>query len=331
VIAQAKQVALRSKHVVIAVNLYNNWRARRANHGREFDSSDGSTHDRCTAAASLGYIEQHLQDYERYGGVTAASLQGKRVLEIGPGDNVGAALHLLASGAAHVVCVDKYYIRHDTEKERRIYLALRERLSLKERRRFDEAVALDDGIKLNPDRIQCIYRTGIEEAGDVLHGMRFDLIVSRGVLQYLEPERAFRVMDALLLPGGMMLHKIPFDDLGMFSKNGMNPLTFLTIPSSTYRRMTSDVTRPNRRLFDYYREKMDAMGYQARYYVTCVVGEPGELVPHREQLQAGRDYPVELPEQIEAFRGRLAPEFRKLSTADLMVGGIFLIARKAAL
>jgi hypothetical protein len=158
----------------------------------------------------------------------------------------------------------------------------------------------------------------------------FDLIVSRGVLQYLEPETAFRVMDELLLPGGMMLHKIPFDDLGMFSRNGMHPLTFLTIPTPMYRLMTSDVTRPNRRLIDYYREKMNALGYQARFYVTCVVGEPGEVVPHREQLAPGIDYPPELPAWIDAIRPQLAPEFQQLSSTDLMVGGIFLVARKAA-
>ena len=43
---------------------------------------------------------------------------------------------------------------------------------------------------------------------------------------------------------------------GMFSSSGMHPLTFLTIPDSVYRLMTIDSGKPNRKLINYYRQKM---------------------------------------------------------------------------
>jgi hypothetical protein len=49
-----------------------------------------------------------------------------------------------------------------------------------------------------------IYGTGIEEAGKLFEHL-------------YEPDRAFSVLDGLLLPGGYMIHKIDFRDHGMFS------------------------------------------------------------------------------------------------------------------
>jgi SAM-dependent methyltransferase len=333
-IAQARHLALRSKHVVIAFNIYKNWLARRGMDGREFHrqrtirSVDGSTHDKQSLAQSLRYIERHLEDYERYAGLTRDRLRGMRVLEIGPGDNLGAGLHLLAAGASRVVCVDKYTIQHDRQKERQIYAALRERLLPEEKRRFDAAISLDDGIEINPEKLHCIYGTGFEEAGELLDGEAFDLIVSRGVLQYLDADATFRAMDAVLAPGGYLLHKIPLDDLGMFSRNGMHPLTFLTIPSSTYRLMTSDVTRPNRKRVEYYWRKMATLGYEARLLVTCLVGEPDEIIPHREKVEYGRADLARSLALVQQIRPRLAPEFRPMPDTDLCIGGIFLVARK---
>src|SRR3989344_8004674 len=53
------------------------------------------------------YSEEVFYDYFRYSGFTADFLKGKRILEIGPGENLGVALQCLAYGAEKVVCIDR--------------------------------------------------------------------------------------------------------------------------------------------------------------------------------------------------------------------------------
>jgi len=50
-------------------------------------------------------------------------------------------------------------------------------------------------------------------------------------------------MDALLAPGGWMMHKIDLSDQGMFSRNGQHPLTYLTIPDQVYGWMSTHSER----------------------------------------------------------------------------------------
>lgn len=328
-----KHWARKSKTLIIAFKIFQNWQMRRRFASGSIDTEHGSTHSRKDLAESLSYIEEQFQDYLTYGQLTNEQLRGKRILELGFGDNVGVALRFLAAGASRVVCIDKFYSRRDVTREREIYAALRQELSPEEKERLAEAVDMAEGIKLNPHRLSCINGLDLETAADQLlkEEQIFDLIISRAVIEEIyEPERVLAAADKLLAPGGLMLHKIDLSDYGIFSEGGMHPLTFLTIPESVYRLMASDSGIPNRKLIDYYRQRMRELGYDAKFFITSLVGH-GAVVPHQESIELDDEYSRVALAVINEIRPRLARAFRDKTDEELMIGGVFLVGRKPTL
>src|SRR5882762_978391 len=325
-----KRLAKKSKSLIIAFKIYQNWRLKRQFASGEIETDHGSTHRKKSLDESLSYIDEQFVDYLTYGDVTFEQLRGKKILELGFGDNVGVALRFLAAGAARVVCVDKFYSRRDVAHEREVYAALRARLSNDEKQRFDEAIVLVDGITFNASRLSCLNGLELETAAARLlkQEERFDIIVSRAVIEEIyEPDKVFAAADKLLAPGGLMLHKIDLRDYGIFTESGLHPLTFLTIPESVYRLMATDSGIPNRKLLSYYRGQMAELGYEAKFFVTEVVGH-GPIIPHQEVSQLNGEYSKLALPVINAIRPRLAREFRELSDGELMVCGLFMVARK---
>jgi SAM-dependent methyltransferase len=323
-----KKFAARSKTLIILHRIYDNWRRRRAFKAGNTVSSYGSTHESWTLSESVSYIDKVYEEYLKYAGLTPEMCRGKRILEVGPGDNFGVALKFLAAGAERVVCLDKFYSERNSEQQKQIYWALREQLSPEEASVFDACIKLENGIELNPERLEYIYGHGIEEADYILKPGSFDFILSRAVIHNVyNVDRGFEAMDRLLAPGGFMLHKIDLSDENMFSSRGMHPLTFLSISEGIYRRMASDSGKPNRKLINDYREQTLKRGYDTRIFVSSVLGQ-GQLVPHKEVLEFGVDYSEATVSLINQIRPRLALPFRNLTDAELAVTGIFLIARK---
>ena len=330
-----KQAAEKSRALRIAYIILSTLRTRLRFALGSIASLSGSTYHHLTVEQSLAYINLVFQDFLDYGGLNEKNLAGKRFLELGPGDNVGVALRLLALGAREAVCVDKFYSTHDIEHERRIYLALREQLSARERELFDQAVTLEPTLVFNPEKIRYVYGVGAQDADRVLEPQSFDLILSRAVLQEIyEIDRAFACMDRLLRPGGSMVHKIDLRDYGMFSSCGFHPREFLTISDPLYYLMASDTDKPNRRMLDYYRDKMGQMGYQAQLYIVGVVEEDAyravqtEIRPHKTSLEYKVDYGDRHVSSIQRIRPRLAARFHRLTDEDLLAAGLFLVATK---
>lgn len=327
------QLAKRSKTAIIAFKIYDNWRVKRAAAGGVAETLHGATHSHKSLEDSLRYISAQFDDYLQYGELTPESLRGLRVFELGFGDNVGVALKFLAAGAERAVCLDKFYSKRDIEHQRQIYLALRDSLSYEQQRRFDQAIDLTTGIELNPDKLKCLYGANVDETTELPEARPFDLIVSRAVIEEVyNPGPAFDAMDRLLAPGGLMLHKIDLSDYGMFSRNGMNPLTFLTIPEQVYRLMAEGSGLPNRKLKSYYQQKLAELGYDAKFLITSVVGRggKGDLHPHKPTITKGVEYTDADLEFIRRIRPSLATEFRHLPDEELLVDGVFIVARKRA-
>jgi SAM-dependent methyltransferase len=326
--APLKKVAGRSKTLIILYRIVDNWRRRRAFQSGQTTNAYGSTHEFWSLEKSVDYINLVYGEYLEHAGLTPEAIRGRTVLEVGPGDNFGVALKFLAAGAAKVVCLDKFYSERNEEQQTRIYRELRQQLSPQEAAIFDECIKLDKGVELNKDRIVYIYGHGVEDADQILEPASFDFIVSRAVIHNVyDLERGFDAMDRLLAPGGYMLHKIDFSDENMFSSRGMHPLTFLTIPESIYRLMAKDSGKPNRRLINDYREQMRKRGYEAKLFISSVLGI-GPLVPHKETIERGVDYGNKTVSLIEEIRSDLASPYRKLPEADLAAAGIFLVGRK---
>ena len=323
-----KKMAGQSKSLIIAYRIFDNWRRRRAFKAGNTVTAYGSTHEFWSLEKSVSYIELVYREYLEYSGLGPDAFRGRRILEVGPGDNFGVALKFLIAGATQVVLLDKFYSERNVDQQTKIYRELRKQLSPDEERVFDDAIKLDKGIDLNPERLRYIYGHGIEEADQILEPRSFDFIVSRAVIHNVyDIDRGFEAMDRLLNPGGYMLHKIDLSDEKMFSSRGMHPLTFLTIPERLYYLMASDSGKPNRKLIGDYREQMQKRGYEAKLLVSAVLGE-GPLTPHKERIEPGVDFSEKTLALINQIRPRLAAPYRGRSDAELATAGIFLIATK---
>ena len=323
-----KRLASQSKTLIILHRIVDNWRRARAFRAGKTTTTYGSTHESWSLDKSVSYIDLVYREYLEYSGLTADAFRGKRILEVGPGDNFGVALKFAAAGAAKVVCLDKFFSERNEEQQTRIYRELRKQLTPPAAAVFDECIKLDNGIELNEDRIAYIYGHGIEEADQILEPESFDFIVSRAVIHNVyDLDRGFAAMDRLLAPGGYMLHKIDFSDEKMFSSRGMHPLTFLTIPENVYRLMAKDSGKPNRKLINEYREQMRKRGYEAKIFVTAILGL-GALLPYKEKIEPGLDYAEETIALIDEIRPKLAFPYRDLAEEELAAAGIFLTARK---
>ncbi len=323
-----KAAAKRSKWLVIAATVAKDLRARMAARRGVPESTSGSTHETFATGESLDYIDRVFADYCEYGRLDAGALSGARILELGPGDNFGVALRFLAAGASLITCVDKFASRRDESHQRRIYEALFERLDPAQRQGLGGVLA-PDGVRIAGDRLQIVEGVAGEELADAFETGSFDLIVSRAVLEHLyDTDAALDAMDAVLAPGGVMLHKVDFRDHGMFTDGGMHPLTFLTVPDGLYALMSRSSGRPNRRLGDWYRAKLAELGYESQLLVTHFVGEPSEVLPHRDQADPATEVHGGALELVRSIRSRLAPRFEPLSDPDLATDGIFIVARK---
>jgi len=323
-----KKLAGQSKTLIIAHRIVDNWRRRRAFRAGNTVTAYGSTHEFWSLEKSVDYIERVYRDYLEYADLGPEAFRGRRILEVGPGDNFGVALKFLVAGATQVVCLDKFYSERNVDQQTKIYLELRKQLSSEQARVFDDAIKLNSGIELNPERLDYIYGHGIEEADQILEPASFDFIVSRAVIHNVyDIDRGFEAMDRLLKSGGYMLHKIDLSDEKMFSSRGMHPLTFLTIPERIYHLMASDSGKPNRKLTGDYREQMLKRGYDAKLLVSSILGE-GPLTPHKERIEPGVDYSEKAIGLINSIRPKLAAPYRDRSDAELATTGIFLVATK---
>lgn len=328
-LTQLKQITKKSKTAIIGYNIYNNWKDKKRFNSGCLETSSGTGHSNRTLSESLNYVNDVFDDYFSYSDISHEMIRNKRILEIGPGDNLGVALKFLSIGAAQVVCLDKFYSKRDTEQEFKIYQALRAQIDDVSKQRLDKVINLTNGIKIDPNRLRCIYGMAIEDVKKEFNSEYFDFIVSRAVVEHLyDTESAFFSMDRLLIPGGVMVHKIDFRDHGMFSSYGLHPFTFLTIPDGVYRLMKADSGKPNRRLINYYREKMIELNYDIKIFITQIVGNKEPVFPHKERIELGVDYSKSSISLINEIRPKLNKKFKDLSDEEIMITGIFLVGRK---
>lgn len=221
-----------------------------------------------------------------------AGLSGCTVLEIGPGPNLGVALHFLAAGASRVICVDKFVPFSFTDYHAAVYQSL-----------HSDAVNIPDR-RVDENRIQ--YHYG--ELYDLKAYGSVDLIVSNAVIEEIyRLDEAFAHMKKLLKPGGRMVHKLDFTDYGLFSNFGYHPLEFLTVPDSIYRQMAEATGQPNRWMPEDYRRTLENLRMET------------EIEP-AEKLEIDSS-------QVEQIRPRLLPRYQRMETRDLLMAGAFLSAQ----
>ena len=324
-----KPAMKRFRWFVIATNIYQDALRRTGLNRAQIGQPDFSALPDSALPAYLDRINATFRAYQTYGDLSNERLRGVNVLEIGPGETLGVALRFLGAGADRVTAVDKFVPLMTSTFHQRLYRKLMDGLSDEERRNIADAVDLSDGVVVNPKRLEYVYGQGVEEASREFVPASYGVVISNAVLEEVyDLDRLFMELDRLLAPGGRQVHVIDLRDYGMFSKFGFHPLEFLTITDGVYRFMVENTGQPNRHLLNYYRDKMAALGYDAKIYRTWVLGGTTRLEPYPTELKYGRDYTDANLSQLSAIRPRVLPRYRNLPDEDLLTQGILLVADK---
>lgn len=256
-----------------------------------------------------GYFLRCFNEYMARLGVADGQaprfLEGKTVLEYGPGDVLGVALLMYAHGAASIQCVDRFPLKRATEENLQAYRQLVEMLPPEQRERarraFVEPGRPESGF--DPEAIAyTITRDGLIDTPSA-----FDLVISRAVLEHVDRlDLTIADMAAALREDGIAIHKVDLKSHGM---DRYHAFDFLTWPEPVYRLMNSHKGNPNRWRVDRYRELVEGNGLRFR------------------SLEAtGRLEPA----QIELIRPNLAAPFRDVSTEELSWLGFWMVLEHAS-
>ncbi len=171
---------------------------------------------------------------------------GKRVLEIGPGDSLATELRCLAAGAASYCAVDRFAVRVDPVFEQDVFRGVADRMSTAAATRCAdvlESVAETEGFPVNGDRFAYHNNLPIEYAPDSLGEEAFDIIFSNAVLEHVaDVAGTLAACRRLLRPGGVMLHEVDLRSHQTYEKHA---LQFLEYPSWLWRLMSSHNGEPN--------------------------------------------------------------------------------------
>lgn len=158
-------------------------------------------------------------------------LQGKEIVEFGPGINFGTALALLCIGAARATVSDRFLVRFDRQYHPRVYGALRP-LIVKEYSNASLA-AIDTCLEAGThesvlETIECSIEDFSAEMSD-----RFDITLSNAVLEHLfDPKRAAESMFRISKRDSVGLHQVDFRDHRSFDR----PLEYLLDDEFTFAR-----------------------------------------------------------------------------------------------
>lgn len=287
----------------------------------------GATHRDLGVDESVSYIRNVVADYLSYGGVDDEFLKQKRILEVGPGDNLGVALSFLAKGAEKVTCIDAFKPSSNEAHNDKIYKRLVETFSNTEQLRVGSVISRTPSTaELHAsNRLEFQYGLPIERLFANLSA-QFDLIVSRAVLEHVANlENVWGTMVKLLADDGCMWHKVDLRHHGLFGQ--FHPLYFLRIDPMMWRLMSSPDPTLNRERLPKYKQLLASTFARHKIFFTHILDLP-EFVPHKAALRKGVEYGVAEIERIREIRPRLATPFNEMPEEDLLVTGIFIVCCK---
>ena len=325
-----KAYARHNKWFVIATNVAHDSLRRYGFLSRQIGQDARLTWPESKIPDEIERIRSIYDQYLRFAGWTTASVEAARIIELGPGYTIGAPLMFAADGADFVVGLDKFVPLQDGQDFGLMYSRMRDTLSEAQKISFDRAIRLRPKIELNKDHGAHIDHKELSDCVQSLGPATYDMIVSNAVIEEIyDPASNFKAQDAMLRPGGVMVHRIDLRDYGMFSKYGFHPLEFLTIPDWIYRRTVEGSGQPNRRMVDYYRDLGQRLGYRTEVWVTNVLSSSDKDLPEpKRELRAGVDYGDKEKKLLAEIRPRLLDRYKMLSDADLLTAGIVFVGRK---
>lgn len=232
-----------------------------------------------------------------------AYLDGKIIMEYGPGDLPGVAALLIGRGARKVYCVDRFPLVSLSEKNSRVVADLIAGEDEPARSRVAACLRNPSQPRagFEPAHIEYLVRpSGLSQLEHAV-----DFVISRAVLEHVNDlDATFQDMVRAMRPGALAIHQV---DLRSHGLHVDNPLDFLTWSTWLWDWMYSDKGVPNRWRVDRYRDIV------TRLPVDLILLEPTGLASDGD---------------VRSVRSQLAEPFRNASDEDLRCLGFWLVFRK---
>ncbi len=252
--------------------------------------TSSSTNDKPAEAA----LQRYAVALPRTLLAAAGDLQGKHIVEIGPGDHLAAGLVMLAMGAASYTCLDRFPGQYSNGYAKRWYGAVREAWpQMFPRSEWPAWLDADRFPEAYPERIR-VVKAGVEDAGEL---PPCDIVCSYAVGEHVLDVDAFaRMTRRLLRPDGVAVHVVDFSQHFDWSRYG-DQFLFLSIPDRVWKWMGSHRGLPNRVRYGEFVEALRASGLQ----VHTVAKNLAAIIPDAGRMQPRfRAMPVESIRTLEA-------------------------------
>lgn len=230
-----------------------------------------------------------------------------RILEIGPGTNLGVGLIFALTGAEKYFGLDIYMdpqLFAAAQYEAIPYLL--ELVAVGQRLRpADTVMTVKNGtVEFAKDRIEYLYP---RQSYDIpLANGSLDYVFSHATMEHVaDPERTVQAIHRVLVKGGLTAHQIDMRDHADFAK----PLEFLKVDDEAWKAQGPGRAHVawnlNRWRLSDFRSAFERAGFRI------------------VKLEVNATFPVD-----EALRRTLAPRFQAYSVDDLSATGVLIVARK---
>ena len=183
------------------------------------------------ARYDMSVVRSWLRYYEDYLG-TGAGVRGKRVLELGPGEDLGVGLTLLAQGADRYHALDAHYLLDNTPAE---FYEVLFRLLGEEHSGLDEAELrrqLRLSLSQSPEKLDYRYQPDFDLR--IFDRSSIDIVFSQAAFEHIDdPVRTISTLSELVTPGGVVVILIDFMTHSRWIRD-RDPLNIYRYPDSIY-------------------------------------------------------------------------------------------------
>jgi len=181
-------------------------------------------------------------------------VQGKDIIEIGPGDHVGTGLVFIALGARSYTTLDRFTRNYSTSLAKGWYALVR--------KKFSDTFSLPWPEDLSPDSFpeSCDKVKSLPVSiEDVVGCSQYDIVCSHAVAEHVSSVPKFADVNSKLLgESGKALHVVDFSGHG-WQRNG-DEMLFTRIPGWAWSAMGSNRGYPNRVPFPAFKSILESAG-----------------------------------------------------------------------
>jgi SAM-dependent methyltransferase len=198
-------------------------------------------------------------------------IEGRSILEIGPGINMGAPMILAAHGAKPIV-LDRFLAPWDRDYHGRFYQLLREELARTDPTADVRPLSALLEARDYPESVIRLVNASLEKAP--LPDACCDLIWSNAVLEHVyDLDHSFSQLYRLTKPGGYNLHQVDFRDHRNFDK----PLEYLLLSDRAFQTVFENAHSDcgNRWRVEEMTERLAAAGFEMEDFSPTVFCDPG--------------------------------------------------------